>query len=342
MRNILLKFVEKITGKPRYDPDVKWDKRIWIANIFRAWEYVAGRRYGIRKESATWFDSVGNKLYIRREFYTVEARLAHYEASMRNYFAFDWSSLFFNPQINYRLGAIALDTATSSADSDASPFTWSHTVTGTNPLIVIGVGLCAPLSQPTTTAVSYAAVAATKARGDQSTGTSTIVESSAWLLGNPSTGSNTVSVTATLQANGHGGATSVSYTGAQSSSTADAVNGLTGTTGTGSQSFTVTTVADNCWVFATGINSAAAGPTLAANQTSRGGFDIASSVASTLRTEDTNAAKTPAGGQSMGFTVGGTQVRAWAFSGASFAPTAAAGTVTATAEMTTNTGIWGN
>ena len=315
----------------RYRPTIKWSNKSWVHNIFRAYEFVFGRRVGIRAEASYYSDG-------RVELYSFEATCAYVETIIRHLFRRrEWIRVeqfqFANnpygnsfPKISF---AIALDVAATSADSTASPFTWSHTVTGTDPLLAVGVGMAAA-NQPTTTAITYNSISLTKAQGNQSNPTGQFLESSVWLKGGPSTGANTVSVTATMGISGHAAGVSTSYTGAQSSSTKDASGGATGTA-TGSQSFTVTTVADNSWVFAVGINMAAVGPTIAANQTSRGTSAVAYSVAAVMRAEDTNGPKTPAGNQTMGFTIGaGATEYGWAMSGASFAPAAGGGGATPT------------
>lgn len=218
--------------------------------------------------------------------------------------------------------AIALDATAVSTDQSASPLTWNHTCTGSNLLLVVGITCVSQNIQPTVTAVTYNGVSMTKARGDQRSLATAETESSIWLLHGPSTGSNQISATITNV--GHAAGGSASYTGAQQSDTADAVNGNTGTA-TGSQTVTLTTVSDNTWLFAVGVNAATVGPTMAANQTSRGTVSLASSQPSVLRIEDTNGPKSPAGSYSIGMTVGATAgEQDWALSAASFAPAGAA------------------
>lgn len=213
--------------------------------------------------------------------------------------------------------AIALDVAASSTDQTASPITWNHTVgNGANSFLAVGVGLFGS-SQPTATAVTYGGVSMTKARGDQQAASIDFLESSIWFLFNPLPGTNQVSVTASNVQ--HAAGTSVSYFNVKQTSVADAVNGNTGTT-TGDKTFTVTTVADSCWIFLTGINCAGTVPTLVADQTSRGTVSLGSLIASLTRTSDTNAAK-PGGANTVGMTVGASAAEdGYAISAASFAP----------------------
>lgn len=336
IRRLLPTFLHYFTGSPRYLPEIKWSKESWTHNLFRVYELIFWRKVGIRAESSTNVTEENGKIITRVELFTFEAVCAHLETIIRNLFKTRWIDI---KLVDFRLAlptntsqlripivnfAIAHDADAVSASSATSPTTWSHTVTGSNPLIAIGFAAYG-LSQATVTAASYNSVSATKAQGNQNNAIGSFVESSVWLLGGAATGAHTVSATITLGTSPAGAGQSTSYSGAQSSSTKDASNGLTGTA-TGTQSFNVTTVSDNCWVYAVGINVASISPTLAATQTSRGTVTLSSTSASIMRGEDTNAVKTPAGAQAMGFTIGGTSVQVWAMSGASFAPTATATT----------------
>lgn len=225
--------------------------------------------------------------------------------------------------------AIALDVAATSSTATASPFTWSHTCTGSNLLLIVGIVVSShTTAQPTVTAATYNGVSMVKATNNQRVTAADGLESSVWFLFNPPTGAHTVSVSfSTTGTFPIAGGVSVSYTGAQQSNTPDAVGGTTGTA-TGSQSFTVTTVANNAWTFAVGLDMNSASQSITANQTTRG--NIANMIGGfnlyAMRAEDTNAPKTPAGAQTMGFTYSGTII-GWVESGASFAPFVAANLV---------------
>jgi hypothetical protein len=159
----------------------------------------------------------------------------------------------------------------------------------------------------------------TKVRGDQKSlaGPSTELEMSMWLLYKPLLGTNQVSATLTLGGTPHAGGVSVSYYNAEQVTAADASNGLTGVA-TGDQTFTVTTIKNGCWVVLAGINSAAASPTLVADQTSRATMTLASTNSSVIRIADTNNAAPAPGSKTVGFVVGGTSVQDWAMTGFSF------------------------
>ncbi len=309
----------------RYRPQIIWSDKSWVHNTFRVYESIFGRKFGIKKESATYLEN--GKLKI--ELYTFESTLAYLETLARNLFKINWLRIeviqlqFAIPvntahiQIPFISFAIALDVADTGTTTSSSPLTWTHTVTGSNPFLAIGSGVSGA-SVPTTSAVTYNSASATKARSDSASGTvSGQSESSVWFKGNPSTGANTVSVSFSGSACVAG---AVSYSGAQSTNTADAVGGTIGTS-TGAKSFNVTTIADNCWVFACGTISG--GTTPAWNtplQTSR--WSTTQLVANDNVGQDTNGPKTPAGAVTMGWTAGGTSggTYRWAMTGASFAP----------------------
>lgn len=208
--------------------------------------------------------------------------------------------------------AIALDATSSSAWTDASPLTWNHTVgTGDDRFLVVGLACDGGTGVPS--AVTFDGVSMTKVREDSYAAT---CSSSIWVLQNPNSGTKVISVTFNdTSQNCFGGATS--YTGVNQSTTVDSATGTNGT-GTGAIAFNVTTVADNCWVFGTVSSYADAllvvdTPT----QTSRWTTNHTSTTAT--NGQDNNAAKTPAGAVSIGWTFAGTSAK-YAMSGISFSP----------------------
>lgn len=147
--------------------------------------------------------------------------------------------------------ALAFDAASNSGDLlAASSATWSHTCTGSNRILVVGVnarGLIAD-TNTTVTGVTYNGVALTKIRHDQiDSGDTMRGRSELWYLIAPDTGANNVIVTFT-------GATvatvcgAVSFTGAiQGTGAIDANNGFTAQTNT-APTVSVTVVSANCYL----------------------------------------------------------------------------------------------
>jgi hypothetical protein len=225
-----------------------------------------------------------------------------------------WLLLF--PQ--HARAAIAFDSSATSTTQTASPITWNHTVgSGTNTLLVVGCTLFGLRTgaQPTATAATFNGVSMTEIRAEQRNISGGAIETSVWFLHAPASGTYQVSVTATIGTSPKEACASASYTGVQQIDTADASNGLTGNT-TGDNTFTVTTIADNAWIFSIGLVGGTS-PTITSDQTSRGTVNLLSTVIN--RAEDTNVAMTPAGTKTVGFTIGGTGVY-WTMTGASFAP----------------------
>jgi hypothetical protein len=308
MREILFTITVLLTRYPRYKTELILDKRIYIANIFRIWEYLFGRRFGIKKEASTCLKNIDGLYYIQREFYTLEARLTHYEASIRTYFSTfpSLSSYFFNPEINYQRGAIALDASAKGTVTATTPLTFSHTVTGSNVYLKVGVGITA--TSPTISTPTYNSVSMNL---EDSQATNVANMAAMYNLVGPSTGSNTVSV-------GFGGTTpncdavAVSYSGVKQSGQPDATKSGTGA---GAPSITVATVADNCWSSCVVSAISVSG----GSKTTRQGV-ITLSGTHQMEYQDTNGVTTPAGNVTFAWSAGTTT---WAAVGGSFSPVAA-------------------
>ena len=117
--------------------------------------------------------------------------------------------------------AVAFDAATKSLETTTSPLTWSHTCTGSNLLLVVGITTSHSTS-PNCTGVTYNGVSMTKIGADRDYVGG---ETTLWYLLAPTTGANTISAAFT------GGAgtercfgVSVSYTGVAQTGQPDAVS----------------------------------------------------------------------------------------------------------------------
>ena len=204
--------------------------------------------------------------------------------------------------------AIAYDTVSNGTETTTSPLTWSHTCTGSNLILVTGVNI-GNGSSPNCSGVTYNSVSLTLVGSERLYGSS-LGQISLWYLLNPATGANTVSVsfsgtTVTCDAG------AVSYSGVAQSGQPDAIAGTTDSTAS-NPSVTVTTIADNCWV--AGLLGNVSGPSTA-NLTERYTPNASTYEGSY---QDTNAVKTPAGDQAVGWT--DTVPGSWSIQAASFAP----------------------
>ena len=338
LRNCLLKLVQKITKHPRYDPDVEWDKRIWVANIFRAWEYLAGRRFGIKIESSASTKIVYGTRIVEYKFYTLESVLSHIEVLIRELFKdkylyihlvdFEFAIPNQTLKIPFIYYSIALDTSGSGTTTSTTPLTFNYTCTGTNLVLVATVGNTA--TSPTLGTPTYNSVSMTQGFNPRTNGNNM---NGQYILVAPSTGSNSFSES-------FGGtspfcnATLMSYSGAKQSGQPDAI---TGNTGAGSPSLTVTTVADNSWA----IFGVTAVSVSGFSKTSRGSGVLTLTGTTGMQAGDTNAVVHPAGNSTGAWSAGTTT---WAGCGLSIAPaTGSAPTVTTSAADTiTSTSANGN
>lgn len=159
-----------------------------------------------------------------------------------------WAATYIELRSSATPGTQAFDASATSITAGFNSTitkTWTHVVTGTNPLLVV----CIDLQQDvvgtgTATAVTYNSVALTKAQGTTPTGSGQRAE--LWYLAAPPTGSHTVSVTIT-------GATdtiamgSMSFTGVAQTTPLDTSTSAD-QSGVKNPSIAITTGAANCVV----------------------------------------------------------------------------------------------
>lgn len=153
-------------------------------------------------------------------------------------------SLIIIPRNGY--AAIAHDaSSTSTNQTNVSSFSWSHTTSGADRVLIVGVSMFDITdSDRTVTGITYNSVAMTNIREDDND--TDDISTSIWYLINPATGSNTIEVTLNGTNIGViGGA--MSFTGVDQSAPIEANNGDTTAAGT-SLSTSVTTVTNNAWV----------------------------------------------------------------------------------------------
>lgn len=317
-----------ITRKDRYRVDIEWSNKSWVHNIFRVYELIFWRRFGIRAESASYVTAYQGgsqeKLY---ELYTFEATCAHIETLIREFFKIHWLDIrvthlqFAFPvntpelRIPWISFAIALDATSTGTSTSTSPVTISHTITGSNTILITS-GESFSLGSTTISTPTYNSVSENLLDTTKTVGTNGLV--GLWYLLNPTTGANTVSMA-------FGGSTpfgcigSVSWSGVSQTGQPDAVQGATGTSN--NPSTTITTVADNSWV--AGVLGYFSVSTATAGLTSRSAYVTRTSTKANL--EDTNGPKTPAGNQTVNWTI--TSPGTWGITAASFAPAGAGGSV---------------
>lgn len=158
--------------------------------------------------------------------------------------------------------AILFDSSALKTSGGVNPFSWSHTITGFSPVLLVGV--ISDSTSNAVTGITYNGVALTKI-DSQAQGGNVKVEF--WYLKAPATGTNTVQVTMT--STGDTGAFSLSYTGVDQAAPIDASAGTTGVSGT-NPSLNLTTISTNSLVVdALALDSASISGTPGASQTER-------------------------------------------------------------------------
>lgn len=315
--------------------DFQWSGKSWVHNIFRFYELIFWRRFGIRPElsSAHYHDKNGKQIVVY-QFHTFEAVCAHIEAWIRGAFKFQLPVKIWIPHFSTTDGlpqaglpflfSISQDAnSVIAAATTASPATWNHTCTGSNLLIAMQ----AETNKTTTpvTAMKYNTVAGTKVTGASAVdGTNGITVDNYYLLA-PATGSNQVSITWTTgsSVNLIGGA--ISFSGVQQSGVPDASGTASGAVGAGNSnqpSKAITTVADNCFGIAcVGVNDNSA-LTQGASQTKSWEVDESGSPFHT-GAGSYRGPQHPAGSMTMNFT-GAVNGDNWVIGVYSIAPAAAA------------------
>lgn len=193
--------------------------------------------------------------------------------------------------------AIALDATSSSANiTGVSSKTLAHTVTGTNPVLLVGITIAHTGGTVTVSSVTYAGINATQV-GTSSSGNRRV---DLWVLNNPPTGANNIVVTLSGTPDAYFNLGNASYTGARISNQPDVSGTAQATSTTTSKS--LTTTLDNDWLVGVACDAATANPVISAGSTFR--LQVYNRVDNgyELYLIDTNGAKSPAGSYSIGYT----------------------------------------
>lgn len=190
--------------------------------------------------------------------------------------------------------AIAFDTVSGLQSATSNSITYSHTCTGSDRFLMVGVNTFDATTN--VTGVTYNGVAMTAHPSNpQSSGASERI----WVyyLANPASGANNVVVS--LSASVFVLSEAISHTGAVGGFDSSGANAVTNT----SITVSVTTIADNTWLVGWFRGVAAGNFTAGANTTLR-------SAPSDLMMADTNAAQTPPGSKSMTVSLGSSDTMA--------------------------------
>jgi hypothetical protein len=247
---IFTRLLTEITNHPRHivkrGVDFEWSK-LWTYNLFRTYELIFGRRFGIKKEmSSSLADGV-----VYHRAHSWEATLALFETSIREMLRFRFPYRIYIPVLATPQGvvfpspylfAIAFDVADALVDDSNTIHTLAHTVTGSNPFLLVSTDINS--GGHVISSTTYNSVGMTGIGAQTNWGTTQF--SQTFYLQGPSTGANNVVCTTTVS--GHITVmNAASYSGVAQTGFPDSSS--LNNTGTGVTSITGTTtvVASNCW-----------------------------------------------------------------------------------------------
>lgn len=272
-------------------------------------EFAAGTNF---TEPANAEYSVGGAISISSE-YEIQTTAAARDASFtvtKNTAHITFMMIF---KVNV---GIAFDAASNSGYQTAqSTYSWSHTCTGANRYLVVGVSMLS-VAGSSVSGITYNSVALTKLGHVASV--SGAVRAELWGLVAPATGSHTVAVT--LSASLDSEANAVSLTGIHQTLSIEGFNTATATNvGAADATVNVTTVANNDLVIDQ-VASDDTAITVGAGQTSRN--NVTGALGSGA--DSTEGPKTPAGSVTMSWT-NVAALATWSIAAVALRPTSASG-----------------
>lgn len=269
MRLFLSRLLATITQKPRYFPTIEWSSVSWTHNTFRAFEYLFGREYGIRRESRVSTDNQDGKMVVSYRFYTAEAFLAHTEAAIRHLFSktkqqFEWvqvpqfrlinAGTTQNPiKVPAFVFSIAFDASSGPANpAPATSVTLSHTCTGTDRVLTVGVNIND--AADTLSGDTYNGTTMTEVPIGSTNIPSGPRRQRAYLhyLVNPPTGAHDIVATASGSCSNAFVVTAHSYTGVDQTTPCNISSKGETSSNVTSISATGTTTVDDCWAVSIG------------------------------------------------------------------------------------------
>lgn len=232
---------------------MEWSDRSIVHNAFRIYEYLFGRREGIRRESSASAGYIDGELVVKYKFFTLESLLVYGEGVVREFFEKEWIPIrivelrFAIPnsqlQIPFISFAIANESATNGSSAGSATVTYSYAISGSNRYIAISGAGDGTISG---SSASYNSVPATGLTITQ--WIPAVRGSNLFFLANPTTGTNNVSVTMT-GATATTWSVAANYSGAQQTTPPDSSNFGTGTA-VSTYTLATTVVGSNCWLIA--------------------------------------------------------------------------------------------
>lgn len=297
--------------KGRYIPDLEWSfGKSYIHDVFRVFEWIFGRKYGIRCESSTRTYIENGCKIVFKKFYTIEAVLAHAEVLVRDFLSqalpvFEWVEL---PQVQlagfgrqsgeFKIPiftfAIATDAGSDHFTASGTTDTSAHTCTGSDRALLVTIFKFG--GADSVTGVTYNSTAQTRlgAVSSDASGYTYVYGKEA-----PSTGANNIVSTSSSSVQWF--VTAESYTGVDQTTPFPQQN--SGSSSASSFTASVTTTVNNSWLYLGGRSpskSPTAGTDTVVRRTNAGSGDAAWIL-------DSNAARAT-----------GSNSLAWSYAGASF------------------------
>lgn len=225
-----------------------------IYKIFRAFEFVFGRKEGIKAEMTSYFNrATGKTIY---QAHSLEAALTLIELGIRKTLKFEFQpfriylpklSTVGLPKLGPYLFAIGFDAVSDSTFTNPGPATQTHIVTGSNPFIMTMSQTASAGGASDITGIDFNGSAFTKLFGQQAT---SIPADYLWYwyLANSPTGSHTLT---TSTGSFYVETLASSYSGVVTSSPIDA-SGEVDQAGATALTNTLTASTSNCW-FISGV-----------------------------------------------------------------------------------------
>lgn|SRR3990167_392732 len=266
--------------------DFQWSEGSWTHNVFRVYELIFGRRYGIKAEIGSSFHKDENgKLTINYRIYSFEGFFAFWEGQARlalrslprpkivkvniPVLAFAGFQPLLPNEQPY-LFAIAFDAVSSGEGATFDEtVTIAHTITGSN-TILVSLPYCSRGSGSTISTNKYNAVDLTRQTRKVTTTAIAPLTLDSWYLVAPTAGTNNL-VIVTTSPNTRLGSNNISYTGVAQTSTIGASGDAEGTDT--APTVTITTDTNNSYVVSGMFYNDTPTPTISGSMTQRSGFN---------------------------------------------------------------------
>jgi len=269
---MLIKLISILTRTDRYQVEPVYGN-LWTYNYFRLYEYIFGRRFGIKAETSIVAQLYEGRTTVIYQYHSWESAFVHLERWIRGLIPRTIPIKIWVPQLSTPAGlpninagyvfAIALDASSGNRTASATTLTYASTVTGSNVLGLCGASVAETANSNLITGVTWNSSSMTLYDAQADAFTDYI---NMFYIYAPTTGN----VVVTRSSSGTIEACMVTYSGCKQSGFPDAGGKQATTSSTITQ--TVTTVTDQCWM--AGVMMVHRGQTMGANTTERAGSGI--------------------------------------------------------------------